>query len=124
MADWLSKRHDTKRVLETNLGPAGLLTDRLSATLADVGTVVTFIAKLAAGDGVTPTVGAPKINAPATVVDAATGHLRYSPIAADVDTSGLYLVEWEVVGPDGKPDTYPTDGYDTWQIVDDLDGAP
>lgn len=123
MADWLSKRHDTKRVLETNLGPAGLLTDRLAATLADGATVVSCIVKAAEADGVTPISGAPKVNAPAAIVDAASGHVRYSPIAADVDTSGTYLVEWEVVGPDGKPDTYPTGGYDVWQIVDDLDGA-
>ena len=123
MADWISKRHDTKRVLETNIGPAGLLTDRLAATLADPATVVSCIVKAANADGQTPSSGTPKVNSPAEIVDAPSGHLRYSPVTADVDTSGTYLVEWEVVGPDGKPDTYPTDGYDTWLIVDDLDNA-
>ena len=130
MADWLSKRHDTKRVLETNLGPEGLLTARLTATLTEAqagtsGAAVTCIVKAAAApNGTTPGTGPAKVNAAAVVVNPTTGHLRYSPIAADVDTSGSYLVEWEVKGADGKIDTYPTGGYNTWQIVDDLDSAP
>lgn len=128
-ADWISKRHDTKRTLETTLGPPALLSARLAATLAEAkagtsGAGVTCIAKLANSDGKTPSVGAAKVNAAAFVVDATAGTLRYSPIAADVDTSGTYLVEWEVKGADGKVDTYPTDGYNVWQIVDDLDNAP
>lgn len=43
-----------------------------------------------------------KVDAPATVVSAAQGQLRYDWVSNDVDTAGIYLVWWVVTWPGGK----------------------
>lgn len=71
-----------------------------------------------------PNVGVPKVNAPCVVVDAAAGIVRYDWAAADTNTPGVYEAEWEVVGADGKPQTFPTAGYDKVTVYRDKDSAP
>ncbi len=120
MADFQIKANDLAPSIEATLGlgapaVAGDLTE-LSATLADAATVVSFIMRKT-GD---PTA---KINAPAVVVDAAARRVRYDWALGDTDSPGSYQAEWEVVGPDNKPRTFPTATYHTIDILADLDGA-
>lgn len=37
-----------------------------------------------------------KVNAAATIIDAPTGVVEYAPGANDMDTLGLYYLEWDV----------------------------
>jgi len=51
--------------------------------------------------------------------------VRYDPVPADVDTIGAYDVEIEVIRPNGKKVTFPTDepsepGSLAWRIGTDL----
>jgi hypothetical protein len=65
--------------------------------------------------------GSAKVNAAATVVDAATGQVRYSWTTNDLDTPSSYQAEWEVTYSGGAKETFPADGYIYVVIRDDLD---
>jgi hypothetical protein len=67
--------------------------------------------------------GTPKVNAAATVVDAAGGVVRYDWAALDTNTPGSYQAEWEVHWPGPKTQTFPTATYHTIDVLADLDGA-
>lgn len=91
----------------------------IQATLsADLTTAVgvDFIMRAAAG-------GAAKVNAPAVIVNAAGGVVRYDWLAADTDTPGSFQGEWEVHWPGAKTQTFPTLTYHTIAVLADLDGA-
>ena len=47
-----------------------------------------------------------KIDAAATVVDGAAGHVRYTLQAGDTDTPGSYKAEYEVTFLDGSIETF------------------
>lgn len=64
--------------------------------------------------------GTVKVDADAMVVDAPNGVVVYTWVAADVDTAGTFLAEWEVAFPDGKIQTFPNDGHVKVNIVEDL----
>ena len=67
------------------------------------------------------TSGTPKVNkGDMTIVDAATGVVEYPWAAADTDTSGEYNVEVEVDWGGGETQTFPSVGYFTITIEDDL----
>ena len=58
----------------------------------------------------------------ATIVTAASGSVSYQLTAADVETPGSYLLEWEVTFTDTNTQlTVPTDKYLKLNITDDLD---
>jgi 5-hydroxyisourate hydrolase-like protein (transthyretin family) len=63
-----------------------------------------------------------KVNAIATIADAAQGRVQYTWAAVDTDESGTYNVEWEVSWGTDKQ-TFPTEGYNTITIQDDLNDA-
>ncbi len=86
------------------------------------GTVVNFILR-GKDDNGNPAGTAAKVNAPAVIVDAATAKVRYDWAAGDTNLPGPYLAEWEVVTPDGKTQTFPTDSFNDVLIYADLDGA-
>lgn len=89
----------------------------LAAKLAANGTKVTMILKRKdAAD-----TDAPKVNAAAVIVDAASRTIRYDWRLGDTDTSGEYEGEWEVIGADGRPETFPADSYFDVVIYDDKD---
>ena len=49
--------------------------------------------------------------AAATIFDGPNGVLRYTWVAADTDTPGVYLADWTVTFP-GGPETFPTRASD------------
>lgn len=52
-----------------------------------------------------------KVDAAATISDAAAGEVTYSWVAANVDTEGRYVAEIEVTWAASEPSTYPGSGY-------------
>jgi hypothetical protein len=64
--------------------------------------------------------GAMKVDAVAAKFGPDVGRVRYTWIAANVDTPGLYFAEFEVAWSGGAPQTFPQDGYLVVQIVPDL----
>jgi hypothetical protein len=89
-----------------------LLTDKNGPVDLPVGTSVTMVARI---KGATT----PKINAGASIIEPGAaignpnrGKVRYDPNATDLNTPGIYEVEWNVVLPTGPvPQTFPDDGY-------------
>jgi hypothetical protein len=53
----------------------------------------------------------PEISAAATITDAATGKVSYTPVTADTDTPGSLLVEWQVTFAGGAIETFPNSDY-------------
>ena len=58
------------------------------------------------------------VDAAATIVDAATGRVRYSWQTGDTATVGQYAAEFVVVFPDLRQQTVPTEGYLAVSVVD------
>lgn len=56
----------------------------------------------------------------ATVVNAASGTVRYLPGAGFPTTPGLYQQEWEVTFADASKLTFPSDRYNKVTILEDL----
>lgn len=56
----------------------------------------------------------------ATIVDAAAGHVSYSPVADDVAVAGRVQIEWEITFSDDSVLTVPTQGYYALHILADL----
>jgi len=53
---------------------------------------------------------AAEVDQPATITDAATGKVSYTPTAADTDTIGPYIVEWKVTFSGGAIERFPNSG--------------
>lgn len=64
--------------------------------------------------------GVLKVNASATVVDAAAGQVSYVWGATDTDTAGDYRAEFEVTFGDGTKLTVPNDSYLPVTVLEDL----
>jgi hypothetical protein len=45
---------------------------------------------------------------------------KYDPVATDVQTTGKYQQEWELVFPSTKILTFPNNGYNLVKIIPDL----
>lgn len=76
-----------------------------------IGATVKFI--MAAEDSI----GTAKVKSDATIVDAATGRVRYDWATGDTDTAGSFVSEWEVTRADGSIETFPNGGYDPVAII-------
>jgi len=61
-----------------------------------------------------------KVSAPATIVDAAAGEVRYDWVAGDTDEGGYFRAEWEVTDASNRVQTFPNPGYDEVVITQDL----
>jgi hypothetical protein len=61
-----------------------------------------------------------KINATATITDAPTGKVSYTPTAPNTDTIGDLMVEWQVTFGGGAIETFPNSGWQKVRVVDDL----
>lgn len=62
--------------------------------------------------------GAFVVEAPATIVDAVSGRVRYSWASGDSNTPGQYAGEFVVVFPGPLQQTVPTSGYLSIVVVD------
>lgn len=65
------------------------------------------------------------INRSLSIVDAANGKVKFTPVSGDTTTVGAYNFESQVTWADGRPQTFPNGGdstniYDTMNIVQDL----
>lgn len=60
-----------------------------------------------------------KVDAAATIVSAVAGTVSYQWVAADVDTEGVYEIEWQITWPSGKQ-TIPGGGFDLICVVADI----
>jgi hypothetical protein len=85
-----------------------------SAAIDLTGSTVRFLMRKVGGT-------ATKVAAAATVVSAADGTVRYDWGAADLDTVGEYLCEWEIAKAGGNKITVPNDSYLTLLVVEKLD---
>jgi len=61
-----------------------------------------------------------KVDAPASIIDAANGLVRYDWVSDDTDTSGPYWCEVEVSFLNGDVETFPNNSYERIDIKDDL----
>lgn len=109
MADFEMKANDLLPVIEA------ILTLEDGSIPALSGTTVSFIM---AKEGELA-----KVNAAASIVDAATGKVRYTWLLGDTNVPGTYRAEWEVIFPGPKPRTFPTTTYHTIAIYADLDAG-
>lgn len=66
------------------------------------------------------TTGTLKVDANATIVDAAAGQISYAWGANDTDTPGTYQCEFEILWNSGKKQTVPTVGYFDIMVEPDL----
>ena len=94
------KQNDTKPSLSAQLLSDGSAVDLTGATV-----------KFHMGDSV---------DSAATVVDAATGNVRYDWVTADTETAGLFRAEFEVTFSDGTVETFPNDGYLLINITEEV----
>jgi hypothetical protein len=99
------KRHDTNLKFTDTLLVNGAPADLTGAT-------VSFILRNQAT--------AVAVKRTATVADAASGQVEYTPVAEDVATEGTFDAEWEVVWPGGKELSFPRRGTDRVVIDPDL----
>lgn len=107
MTDFVMKRNDTSPAIEMQL-----LSNAGSAVPIS-GATVRFHMKNAQTQEIV-------INAVATIVNAATGIVKYEWDSLDTLTSGRYLAEWEVTYSDSRIETFPNNGNQVIVITDDL----
>ena len=114
MADYVVKQGDTAPPF------ADTLLDNLGNPVNLTGATVRFVMRPQRRRLV-------KVAAAATVVqvgdgsDGSKGKVRYSQTSGDVDTPGLYDVEWEVTYSGGKIETFPNGRHAVALITGDLD---
>lgn len=112
MADFSIKAHDRLPSIRAQLMTE---TDEVPVDLT-AASGVRFVMTTAVGS-------ISKVSAPAVVESPPTsGIVRYDWVAADTDTPGQYLAEWEVTWVGGKKQTFPTGSYHTISVLADLDG--
>lgn len=106
MPDFWIKRNDT--------------TPALDAILRDSDKVVVDVTGASIRFHMTSITGTLKVDKAGQVIDGAAGHVRYEWVAADTDTAGTYIAEWEVTYPNSTIETFPSDGYFEVEVVGDL----
>lgn len=67
-----------------------------------------------------PSNAAPKFKKPLTEIDAVLGKYEYQWTGNDTDTTGRYAYEFEIIWPNGDPQTFPADAYFELIVADDL----
>ena len=106
-ADFSIKRNDNRPILGLTLYDGGAAFDVSGYT-------VVAIMRLQTG-------GVPKVNRkPCTIVNATAGQIEIPWTTDDTDTEGAYYLEIEAVGGSGQIITFPTIGYFTVDVIEDL----
>jgi hypothetical protein len=103
------KQNDTSPPLEV------ILRDGFGSPINLTGATVLLSTRLQPG-------GAVKINGGVmgAVGDAVNGRQTYNPTTSDTDTAGIYEAEIQATFSNGKIRTFPSDGYFTIEVVDDI----
>ncbi len=111
---FIIKRNDTRPILTAQLTSSDPLdVDNQIPVDLSAATTIKFFMRLA------PNVGTLEVSGTASITDAANGKVAYTFTAADTDTSGEYLGEFEVSwGTDRQ--TFPSDSYIQITVKDDL----
>lgn len=65
--------------------------------------------------------GAKYFKSTGTILDAINGVVSYTWASGDTDTVGTFQMEFEVIWPTGRPETFPNSGYDTLIVGASLD---
>ncbi len=65
--------------------------------------------------------GSKYFKAAGAFVDRYNGVVSYTWASGNTDTAGNFQMEWEVVWPTNRPETFPNNGYDTLIIGASLD---
>lgn len=108
MSDWQAKQGDTAIALLDTL----TYSDGTSPNLA--GATVKCILRLRSAN-------APSTNLAATVTSStAPATVSYTLTAADTANAGLFQQSWQVTFSGGQIETFPTDGYNTLEIQENL----
>lgn len=125
MADTFKiKQRDTKPYLELTLGRVTVVGDEDVFTPDDLtGLTLQHIVRLKASG----TVNAPHTNRALKAsekVDVATGKVDFRPGRDEVKLVGIHQLEVEATDPTtGEVQTYPTEGYFEFEVVDDVGDA-
>jgi Rib/alpha/Esp surface antigen-like repeat protein len=98
---------------DTNPAMQFTLQDSDEQAVSLVGATARFLMRARGGSDV-------KTNAVASITDAAAGVVTYTPVAADTDTPGQYEAEVEITYSDGTKETFPSRGYISIIIQDDI----
>ncbi len=110
-ADWTSVSGDTEP----------LLTDTLTFSSGEPanleGATVTFVARALTSPEPL------KLTGTVEIVKPTEGKVAFKPTAADTATPGNYMTQWKVVFAGGEVQTWPTVGYEWWQIQPNLTKA-
>lgn len=114
-ADFTIKAHDRLPSIKVMFAYRDATGALQPIDLTDV-TGVTFIMRTLTGQ-------TPKIKAAGTIESRKDGICRYDWIAADTDTPGSYVAEWQLTWVGGRTQTFPTKTYITIDILADLDGV-
>ncbi len=100
IADFIIKRNDTSRAIPSTLQTRTTPTaDAVNVDLT--GATVRFHMRPVAEGSVI------KVDALATITDALNGGVEYQWVAADTDTDGHFVCEWEVTFADATIRTFP-----------------
>jgi hypothetical protein len=106
--DFTIKKNDTKRSFQATLKYDGSAVD-LSGSGVEVKFIMRKVNKTST-----------KVNASATLADAANGVVKYEWQTEDTDTADTYLGEFKVTYTDGSVESFPSDHYLYIKIVEDL----
>lgn len=106
--DFVTKRGDLEPPLEATL-------ENADGTPKDLSTASGVDFHMADPDETTA-----KVDKDATITDGVNGQVSYSWDSEDVDTTGEFEAEFEVIWSDGDTETFPKDGYLDVRILDTL----
>lgn len=107
--DFTIKQHDQLPELVVTL------TDAAQSIVNIAGATVRFIMSIKGGANI--------IDAPATIVNASTGQVKYTWVEGDTDNVGTYNGEFEVLFGDGRAETFPNTKYIVIKVFADLGGV-